>query len=189
MEEVRPHEVTSQEQAPIKEAPGIGAALPLQDKPENVQLDAEGVEKEKKQLIEVLQRSQADFINFKRRTEEEREEQQKYANSRLILKLLPVLDEFRLAIDHASPQAGSAWLEGIKLVQRKFQSLLESENITKINADGKYFDPFEHEAIAYQESRDHEEGQIIAVVRDGYKLHDRVIRHAVVLLAKRPDPG
>lgn len=145
--------------------------------------------KEIDQLMEQLQRAQADFINYKRRSQEEREEQQKHANSRLILKLLPTLDEFTLAIDHADTSgAENSWLEGIKLINRKLQSLLESEKVTRIEAQGREFDPFEHEAIGYQESDYHQEGQILTVVRDGYKLHGRVIRPATVILARRPDP-
>ena len=143
---------------------------------------------EREQLMEALQRTQADFVNYKRRTEEDREEQIRYSNSRLILKLLPVVDEFVLAIDHAS-KAGSepSWLEGISLIQRKLHSLLESENVTRIQAEGKEFDPFEHEAMAYQESTDYQEGHILTVVREGYKIQDRVIRPALVILAKKPE--
>ena len=144
----------------------------------------------------MLQRAQADLINYKRRTEEEREEQQKHANSRLINKLLPVVDDFNLAIDHASrprpddaeaPDAGASWLEGIRLIQRKLHSLLESESVTRIEVEGREFDPFEHEAMAYQESAEHREGQVMMVVRDGYKLHGRVIRPALVILARKPE--
>ena len=140
------------------------------------------------QSMELLQRVQADFINFRRRANEEREEMQKYANSRLILKLIPVMDDFNLAIDHVSGSEASApWLEGVRLIQRKLFSLLESEKVAKIEAEGKEFDPFEHEAMAYQESADQPEGHVLSVVRDGYKLHDRVIRPALVVLAEKAD--
>ena len=139
------------------------------------------------QLLEALQRVQADFVNYKRRAEEDRLEQQRFSNSRLVLKLLPVLDEFVLAIDHAS-KAGSepSWLEGISLIQRKLNALLESENVIKIQAEGKAFDPFEHEAMAYQENAVHPEGHVISVVREGYKISERVLRPALVILAKEP---
>ena len=157
------------------------------------QIDALGAEREESntesnESKEQLQRVQAEFINYRRRAEEEREEQQKYANSRLILKLLPVLDEFSMAVDHAArSDAEAAWVEGIKLIHRKLYSLVESEKVTRIEAQGKEFDPLEHEAVGYQESADHQEGWILSVVRDGYKLHSRVIRPAMVILAKRPD--
>ena len=175
---------------------GAGQPAGLEEQLAALKAEAEELNREKGQFREMLQRAQADLINYRRRAEEEREDQQKYANSRLILKLLPVLDEFNLAIDYASkarpeqaeePEAGASWLEGITLIQRKLYSLLESEAVTRIGVEGKGFDPFEHEAMAYQESTDHREGEILAVVRDGFKLHGRVIRPALVMLAKAPE--
>jgi molecular chaperone GrpE len=165
-----------------------GTPLSLEDQLDAFKAEAEELNREKGQFKDMLQRAQADFINYKRRAEEDREEQQKHSNSRLILKLLPVMDEFNLALAHAfkSEMAGP-WLEGVKLIQRKLSAVLESESVTRIEAEGKQFDPFEHEAMAYQDSADHKEGEIITVVRDGYKLHDRVIRPALVTLAKKPE--
>ena len=161
-------------------------------RPENpldaLQLEVDESNKEKDQFKDMLQRAQADFINYKHRAEEERGEQQKYSNTRLILKLLPVMDEFDVGIDHASNSGPEAsWLEGMKLIRRKLSLLLESENVTRIEVDGKDFNPIEQEAIAYQESADHQEGEILAVVRDGYKMHDRVIRPAMIIVAKKPE--
>jgi molecular chaperone GrpE len=173
-----------------------GTALSLEDQMDVLKAESEESSREKAQFREMLQRAQADLINYKRRTEEEREEQQKYANSRLINKLLPVVDDFNLAIDHAprprpdgaeASDAAASWLEGIRLIQRKLHSLLESESVTRIEVEGREFDPFEHEAMAYQESAEHQEGQVLAVVRDGYKLHGRVIRPALVILARKPE--
>ena len=163
--------------------PDTNASYDLEGRPSDPEVDAEG----ENPLRETLQRVQADFVNYKRRNDEDRLEQQKYANSRLILKLLPVLDDFNLAIEHASKsEADASWLEGIKLIQRKLSTLFESENVVRVEAEGKTFDPFEHEAMAYKESSSHIEGVVLEVVRDGYKLHDRVIRPAVVILAKEP---
>ena len=159
------------------------------EKLDALRAEVEELDRERNQFKEMLQRVQADFINHKRRIEEEREGQQRNANSRLILKLLPVLDEFSLAIDHASKsEAEPTWLEGIKLIQRKLDALLDSENVGRIDVEGREFDPLEHEALAYQESSDHQDGEILTVVREGYKLHDRIIRPALVILAKRPEP-
>ena len=149
---------------------------------------AEEINRERDQFRDMLQRAQADLINYKRRSEEERDEQQKYTSSRIILKLLPIMDDFSMAIGHAADSgAEGPWLEGMKLIQRKLHSFLESENVTRIETEDKEFDPFEHEAMAYQESDKHRKGQIITVVRDGYKLHDRVIRPALVVLADAPE--
>ncbi len=143
--------------------------------------------KGREQFKEMLQRLQADFTNYKRRTEEERQELQRSASSRLVLKLIPVLDEFALALDSAATVEGDApWRAGVRLVQRKLQSILESENVTRIQVDHAEFNPVEHEAFAFKESTAHQEGQVISVVRDGYRMHDRVIRPALVILAKSP---
>ena len=140
------------------------------------------------ELLEMLRRVQADFTNYKRRSDEDRQELQRHANSRLILKLLPVLDEFALAIQHASKDGSEpSWLEGITLIQRKLNTLIESENVVRIEALGMVFDPFEHEAMAYQESPDHPEGSVMSVVREGYRMNERVLRPALVVLAKRPE--
>ena len=75
----------------------------------------------------------------------------------------------------------------MQLIHRKLQALVESEAVTRIEPEGRDFDPTEHEAMGYQESMDHDEGQVFSVVRNGYKLHGRVIRPALVILAKRPE--
>ena len=188
MEEERKDQIQHpDEESATDRAVGAETPLSLEDRLSTLRAEVEESNRGKSQFRELLQRVQADFINYKRRAEEEREEQQKYVNSRLILKILPVLDDFNLAIDHASgAEAGASWLEGIRLIHRKLSSFLESESVTKIDVEGREFDPFEHEAMAYQESGDHHEGEILAVVREGYKLHDRVIRPALVILAKQP---
>lgn len=169
-----PESMGEQEASTLLAEDGILPDAPLSQTPE--------------ELLEVLRRVQADFANYKRRTDEERQELQRHANSRLILKLLPILDEFVLAIQHASKDGPEpSWLEGISLIQRKLNALMESENVVKIEALGKEFDPFEHEAMAYQESSDQPEGCVMSVVREGYRLNERVLRPALVVLAKRPE--
>ena len=182
-EEIQPPEELTTRQV----QPHICPPLPLEEHLEALKAEVEELAREKSQFREMLQRSQADFINYKRRAEEERDEQQKYSSARLILKLLPVVDDLNLALTHApKAEAETSWLEGIKLIHRKLYSFLESENVTKIEVEGREFDPSEHEAMAYQESCDHQEGQILMVARDGYKLHGRVIRPALVTLARKP---
>ena len=155
-------------------------------------------ELDQEQMKAMLQRAHAELINYKRRAEEEKEEMLKYASSRVVLKILPVLDEFALAIAHAESTAGqqaagdgndpqASWLEGVRLIHRKLNTVLESELVDRIEAEGKPFDPLEHEAMGYQESGEHPEGHIMSVVRDGYRMHGRVIRPALVVLAKAPE--
>jgi len=129
------------------------------------------------------QRAQADFINFKRRTEQERAEAAKFANAMLILNLLPILDDLERALDNVSTKlAGLTWVDGIRLIYRKFQAVLESQGLSQIEAEGADFDPNLHEAVMYA---DGEEGKVVAELQKGYKLHDRVIRPAMVSVGRR----
>lgn len=141
--------------------------------------------REKEQFRSLLQRVQADFINYKRRMEEEREEIQKQANAALILKLLPILDDLKRALEHVpGPEDHGQWMDGIRLIERNLSSLLESFGTTKIEAAGKQFNPWEHEAILFDENSDQEEGTVLQVIREGYKLHGKVLRAAQVSVSK-----
>jgi molecular chaperone GrpE len=144
----------------------------------------ESLQEEKAKAEDYLknwQRSQADFINYKRRMEQERVEQTKFANATLILKILPVLDDFERASASLSREVESpAWLEGINLIERKLRFILEQEGVTPIEALGKDFDPQLHEAVMFEEGTDPQHGVVVAELQKGYKLHDRVIRPAMV---------
>jgi len=123
-------------------------------------------------------RAQADFVNFKRRSEQEKEETSKFANSVLILNLLPVLDDLERALSSVPPRlAKLPWVEGIRLIERKFHAILESQGVTKIKAKGKPFDPNLHEAAMHSKGK---EGIVVKELQRGYKLRDRVIRPATV---------
>jgi len=140
---------------------------------------AEEKEKAEKYLAN-WQRAQADLINYKRRSEQEKEEISKFANSVLILDLLPVLDDFERAFASLpSNSAELSWLEGIRLVERKLRASLEAQGLSRIQALGEPFDPKFHEAIRQGKG---EEGIVIEEIQKGYKLHDRVIRPSKVVV-------
>jgi molecular chaperone GrpE len=145
----------------------------------------EEADREREQFKRLLQRTQADFANYRKRSEEERQEHQQQATARVLQKLLPILDDFEMAIDHAEQSSiDQSWIEGMQLISRKLSATLESEGVTDIEAMGQEFDPFEHEAIAYQTSEDKPEGTIIEVTQKGYKLRGRILRPARVVVAK-----
>jgi len=124
------------------------------------------------------QRVQADFINFKRRSEQEKEEMKEFANSVLICNLLPVLDDLERALSSIPPRlAKLPWVEGIRLIERKFTDILKAQGVTPIKAKGKPFDPNLHEAAM---STMGGEGMVVKELKRGYKLRDRVIRPATV---------
>ena len=124
------------------------------------------------------QRSQADFVNYKRRSEQEREEIGKYANSRLILSLLPVLDDIERAFTSITPAiAKTDWAKGVRLIEKKFRSALEAQGLCQIVALGQMFDPNYHEAAMQIKGK---EGLVITEIQKGYMLNDRILRPAVV---------
>ncbi len=126
------------------------------------------------------QRAQADFINYKRRSEQEREEISKFANSALILNLLPVLDDLERAFAAIPPNlAKRSWVEGVRLIEHKLQASLETQGLSLIKAVGEPFDPRLHEAIRQDKGK---EGIVIEEVQKGYKFRDRVIRPSKVVV-------
>src|SRR5580765_2676387 len=137
-----------------------------------------------------LQRERAEFSNYRRRTSEEREAMLGLAGEDLIRKVLAIADDFDLAIDNRPPDlAGSSWVEGVTAIDRKLRALLESEGVRPVEAEaGKAFDPREHEAIVTVPGTGRAEGEIVDVVRRGYKLRDRVLRPALVAVAAAPEP-
>ncbi len=127
-------------------------------------------------------RAEADFQNYKRRAEQEREELRRYGNVSVIINLLPVLDDFERAFSSLdSHLAGLSWFDGILLIYRKLRQLLENAGVRPIETEGQAFDPRYHEAVAHVEG---EEGKVISEVQRGYKLHDRVLRPAMVVVGK-----
>jgi len=132
-----------------------------------------------------LQRERAEFNNYRRRTAEEREQMLGLAGEDLIRKVLAIADDFDLAIDNRPAElSANGWVEGVAAIDRKLRALLESEGVRPIEAEaGNPFDPREHEAIANVPGSGRAEGEIVDVVRRGYKLRDRVIRPALVAVA------
>jgi|GEM_PF-1322030 molecular chaperone GrpE len=128
---------------------------------------------------------QADFTNYKRRVEREHGEIVEMANDKLLLKLLPVLDDFDRALENvASDSENKDWVNGVELVDHRLRSILENEGLSQIEAMGHEFDPQKHEAVFTVEGTADEQGKISSVVRKGYRLHDKVIRPAQVSVLK-----
>ncbi|HET8571428.1 MAG TPA: nucleotide exchange factor GrpE [Candidatus Limnocylindria bacterium] len=132
------------------------------------------------------QRSAADFSNFKRRTDDERAVTARFSNQLLIGKLLGVLDDFDRALESVPADAHESWVEGVRLVDRKLRTVLESEGVTPIEAIGQPFDPNVAEAVVHEQTTDYPDNQVIGELQRGYRLHDRVIRPALVRVANNP---
>jgi molecular chaperone GrpE len=128
------------------------------------------------------QRAAADFQNYKRRVEEERSEAARFASAALIINLLPLIDDLDRALRNIDAHlAGLTWVDGIRLIHRKFQAILEMTGVEEIAADGETFDPSMHEAVSQGPG---EENKVIAVVQKGYRLGDRVVRPAMVVVGQ-----
>ena len=126
------------------------------------------------------QRAQADFINYKRRSEQEREEIGKFANLLLMVNLLPIIDDLERAFASIPPRlAKISWVDGIRLIERKLRTSLEAQGLSPIKALGEPFDPYLHEAVRQDRGK---EGIVIEEVQKGYKLHDRIIRPTKVVV-------
>jgi len=162
--------------------------LPLEEKLQHLEAQLAEAEQKAAEYLDGLQRSQASFANYRKRTEAEQVSWRSVANAALLSRFLPVLDDFDRAFQ-ALPQdlAEHPWLGGIKLIQRKIAGILEAENVTPIQLQpGDAFDPLYHQAILYQEIPGFEDGQIVAEVEHGYILGERVLRPASVVVAKVP---
>ncbi len=131
------------------------------------------------------QRTAADFANYRRRTEQEREATLGLANELLLRKLLAVIDDFDRALGSMPRELQHlGWVEGVWLVERKMRALLESEGVTPIEAAGRPFDPHEHEAVVHEETSAAPDGSVLSELQKGYRIRDRVLRPALVTVAK-----
>lgn len=139
------------------------------------------------ELTNDLKRMTADFANYRKRNEAERSEFAKFAKADLIARLLDVLDGYDRALSTVPDDLkGQPWVEGMWLVERKLRSILDAEGLEPIDSLGTAFDPYLHEAVAHIES-DEPEGTVIQEHQKAYRLHDRVIRPALVTVAKKKE--
>lgn len=140
-----------------------------------------------KDLQERWHRAAADLANLRRRTEQERGEVEQFASMRLVQELLPVLDNFERALSTIPGNlAMLTWLQGIMLIQRHLEALLEQQGLAPIEAQGQVFNPHYHEAVSEREQEGTAAGTVIQEYQKGYTMHGRVIRPALVEIAKEP---
>ena len=142
---------------------------------------AEEKEKAEKYLAN-WQRSQADFANYKKRSEQEKEEIIEFANSVLLCNLLPIIDDLERAFASVPAELDeSHWTEGIRLIYNKLKAILEAQGLTEIKAQGEPFDPRLHQAVMQEEG---EEGVVLKETQKGYKFKERVLRPSLVIVGK-----
>lgn len=150
-----------------------------------LQAELDQVKQTAKENMDGWQRERADFTNYRKRVEREQATLKESISGEILKKYLVVLDDLERALKVRPTEGDSAaWSDGIELVYRKLVSILESEGVQRIPAECEKFDPSRHEAITYEESPDHESDDVIEVVRQGYTIADRVLRPALVRVAR-----
>ena len=155
------------------------------DEYNSLQDDKEKAKKESKDYLEGWQRERAEFQNYRRRIERDQAQAKLDLTGQVIKKYLVILDDIERALKNRPTEGeGAAWSAGIELIYRKLQTILENEGVERIPAETQSFDPTLHEALTQEPSPNHQSGQIIEVVQQGYKIGDRVLRPALVRVAK-----
>ncbi len=161
-----------------------------QDELEELKSELEEAKAQAAEYLDGWQRAQAEFSNYKKRQEAERAQMRAHVTANVLRKILPVVDDFERALATMPDDLSRlTWCEGVFLIKAKLDAILDSEGIKPIETDGQTFDPVYHEAVTYEEVAGYAEGQIIGEVQRGYMLDERVLRPALVRVAKAPTPG
>ena len=143
------------------------------------------LERERDEMKAIALRSQADFVNYKRRVEEERWTLARNASNQVISRLLPIVDDLERAVGALPEDAPESWGGGVKLILQNMDALVSAEGVTKFGpAPGDPFDPAEHEAVYHQPTDDQPAGCVLSTFRSGYRSQDRVLRPAQVIVAR-----
>jgi molecular chaperone GrpE len=172
--------VETAELSPGEETPESSGQFQAQI--EALQKQLEEVQAKAAENLDGWQRAQAEFINYKNRVQRDRDLDYASMKGDIIKKILPVLDDLERSLAHRPDD--SAWANGMELIARKFQTILEAEGVKRIEAKGQPFDPNFHEAISSESHDEVESGYVIEVVQNGYMLGERVIRPAMVRVAQ-----
>ena len=137
------------------------------------------------EYLRMAQRAQADLINYRRRVDQERDDLRSTARVDAASAILPILDDFERAISAIpSAEREQGWVKGILLIERNLRSIVERAGLERIDAQGQPFDPYAHEAIMADEQSDQEENTVTQVIRPGYRLGNRIVRPAQVVVAR-----
>ncbi|RME06966.1 MAG: nucleotide exchange factor GrpE [Anaerolineae bacterium] len=180
-EETTAAQADEQPAGETKESPAAGEEL----SPEALQTALEESKAQAAEYLDGWQRARAEFANYKKRIEREREQMQQNLAGEILKRYLPVVDDLELALKNRPQQGeGASWAEGIELIYRKMLSILEAQGVTPMQAEGQMFDPNLHEAVTRIQSDQHESDQIVEVVQQGYLIGDQVLRPARVVIAE-----
>jgi len=162
-----------------EEAGAVGDPLTV------LQAELDAAKAQADEYLDQWRRTAAQFSNYKKRIDKEQSEFTRLANATLITRLLPIIDDFERAFETLPPNLGGiTWVEGLALIQRKLQLLLEQEGVEAVETEDEAFDPLLHQAVTYEDAEGFEEGQIIAEVQKGYRIGECVLRPSMVRVAR-----
>jgi molecular chaperone GrpE len=189
MAEHKKHKISVEEKTePEVPADSLENAVPqagLADEIASLRGDFESLQVKSQEYLDGWQRERAEFANYKRRVDKEREQAYQNAVGVIVRRYLEVIDDLERALKNRPTDGeGAVWAGGIELIYRKLLASLEAEGVQQMNAESQFFDPTQHEAISQEPSPEHESGQIIEVVKNGYVISDRVLRPALVRVAQ-----
>ncbi len=176
-----PHDAHEGQRRSEKAEPAAAESMVASMEAKIAELEAAAAEAKDRHL-----RLAADFDNYKRRSRQEQLETIQHASAGLIARLLPGLDDLHKALDHKPEGIDEAWVKGLELSVRKLEEALAAHGLEVIESVGKPFDPNFHEAIGHEETTEHPEDTVVQVLRRGYRVRDRVVRPALVKVARPP---
>jgi molecular chaperone GrpE len=159
-----------------------------QGKPVSQEQEIAEIQQQQQDCLDMLLRTQADFINYKRRAVQEQAEARGAAQEEVLITLLPVLDDLGRALESTPPElAEEPWVQGIHLVARRLRQTLQQLGVQEVGSPGESFDPYWHEAVMTDPRSDLPEGTVVHVTRPGYALGEHVLRPAQVIVAAAPE--
>jgi molecular chaperone GrpE len=171
---------TTATDTPPADQPAQGTTASAEEAPQQLQADLE-------RFRDLALRTQADFDNFRKRAAREKDDAVKYANAAFLERLIPILDNFELGLNAArSTGENSPILAGMDMVARQLNDFLLSHGVEPVAAEGAVFDPNLHEAVAQEEHAEIAEGNVVRQLRKGFKLKERLLRPATVVVSKGP---
>jgi molecular chaperone GrpE len=168
----------SEETEVVAEAPSE-----MSQGPSSLEARLADAEAKRDEYLDLLQRTKADFENYRKRALRDQERLVAHAHERLVKELLPILDDLERALEAAERHEEAALVDGVKLVQKSLRKALEKEGLAEIETEGP-FDPHVHEAMLTQPGNGAESGSVLGVVQRGYRLGDKVVRPARVIVAE-----
>lgn len=172
-------------EAEVSEPVNLDTATLSVEELTSLQNELQTAQKQSKEYYEGWQRERADFLNYKKRIERDQSQLHQVISANILKKFLAILDDMELAVKNRPQEASDQnWWDGVELIARKLQGILEAEGVKRIPAEGAFFDPNWHEAISHEENPDFQSGQVIEVVQQGYTIGDRIIRPALVRVAR-----